>query len=91
MSRIRQKGELRSGFEYGLGLLVAATAAVCILQCLPYLSPINGTDKDFWHRSGVEIVTDYRTGVQYLKTASGITPRIDRDGVPVLGAKVGGQ
>lgn len=38
---------------------------------------IDGTDKDGWRRSGVSIVHDYGTGVDYLKTPEGyITPRL---------------
>lgn len=38
---------------------------------------IDPTDKDGWHRSGVSIVHDYGTGVDYLKTPEGyITPRL---------------
>lgn len=38
---------------------------------------IDNTDKDGWHRSGVSIVHDYGTGVDYLKTPEGyITPRL---------------
>ena len=38
---------------------------------------IDSTDKDGWHRSGVSIVHDYGTGVDYLKTPEGyITPRL---------------
>lgn len=39
--------------------------------------PIDPTDKDAWHRSGVSIVVDHGTGMQYLKTPEGyLTPRL---------------
>ena len=48
---------------------------VLILSFIP--AKLDDTDKDYSHRSGVAIVTDYGTGVQYLKTPEGyITPRL---------------
>lgn len=38
---------------------------------------LDDSDKDAWHRSGVSVVTDYKTGQQYLKTPEGfLTPRL---------------
>lgn len=46
-----------------------------VLSFIPY--NLDSSDKDASHRSGVSIVTDYGTGVQYLKTPEGyITPRL---------------
>ena len=40
-------------------------------------TPLDSTDKDAMHRSGVALITDYGTGVQYLKTPEGyITPHL---------------
>ena len=65
---------------------------VCCLLALGDLitKPLYGTDHDWWHRSGVETVTDYKTGMQYLHSGSGIT-RLDRGGILVLNAKAGAQ
>jgi len=42
---------------------------------------VDSTDKSKWQRSGVELITDAKTGLQYLKTAGGgITPRLDANG-----------
>lgn len=39
------------------------------------------TDQSWWQRSGVSVVTDARTGCQYLKSAfGGLTPRMGADG-----------
>lgn len=38
------------------------------------------SDKDFWHRSGLQINTDYKTGYQYLSKFGGLTPRLDANG-----------
>lgn len=39
------------------------------------------SDLDKSHRSGVKVITDYKTGLQYLETSKGgITPRLNVDG-----------
>jgi hypothetical protein len=46
---------------------------------LPYDSTDDIENK---HKSGMEVLTDYQTGCQYLSTGTfgGITPRLDKDG-----------
>ncbi len=38
------------------------------------------TDSSKWNPSGLVPLTDAKTGVQYLRSSSGLTPRLDRDG-----------
>ena len=38
------------------------------------------SDKSSWDRSGFAIMTDARTGLQYLKAGAALTPRLDVDG-----------
>lgn len=70
-------------------------AIIIAILCLgPKSSHETITKKGFWSgrdntdtedkRSGVHVITDYGTGVQYLVTPlGGITPRIDKDGRPI--------
>jgi hypothetical protein len=45
---------------------------------------IDDSDKDKNHRSGVKVITDYKTGLQYLESGrGGITPRLDANGKQV--------
>jgi hypothetical protein len=49
------------------------------------------SDLDKSHRSGVRVVTDYKTGLQYLETSKGgITPRLDAKGNQVSVKDIGG-
>ena len=42
-------------------------------------------DTDGKKRSGFVVLVDYKTGIQYLMSAmGGITPRLDRDGKPMI-------
>lgn len=42
---------------------------------------MDDSDKSFFQRSGVEVVTDYKTRLQYLKVPmGGIIPRLDPEG-----------
>lgn len=68
-----------SGFQFGMGLIVAICVAALIA------SAITGSPKDDSDgpnaRSGVSVITDHKTGMQYLKSpGGGITPRMDTDG-----------
>lgn len=38
------------------------------------------TDKDGFNRSGVVLVTDYKTGLQYLYRSGALIPRVDPQG-----------
>jgi hypothetical protein len=45
---------------------------------------LDDTDLDKWHRSGMTVYTDYKTGVQYLSNGFGtLTPRLGTDGKPL--------
>lgn len=45
------------------------------------LSRRDDTDEPKGERSGMRILVDHKTGLQYLTTAfGGLTPRLDRDG-----------
>ena len=37
---------------------------------------LDETDKNAWDRSGMGVYTDHKTGVQYLGTSNGLTPRL---------------
>ena len=45
---------------------------------------IDNSDINGWKRSGLKIYTDNLTGVQYLETRNGLTPRLNRDGQLVI-------
>ncbi len=68
-----------TGWMFGLGLAMAFYTTVVIIGLAAPSSkddsdPLNG-------RSGVAVVTDYKTGLQYLKApGGGVTPRLTVDG-----------
>lgn len=65
------------GLQFGLGLCVAGFIMMTICS---FLNSYDSTD-EAGKRSGVKIVTDAKTGMQYLRTSGGgITPRVDADG-----------
>jgi hypothetical protein len=68
-----------SGFQFGLGL---AMAFFLVLLVVSWVCPTPRDDSDGPEaRSGVKVITDYKTGMQYLKApGGGITPRMDTDG-----------
>lgn len=76
------------GFWFSIGVwqcLGVAWAITIILALL--LTPISNrlrdtdaTDAAQDKRSGFSLMTDYGTGCQYLKTGSGLTPRLDATG-----------
>lgn len=71
-----------SGFQFGLGLIAAACLAVAITSLLTD-NPKDDSDGPN-ARSGVSVVTDHKTGMQYLKApGGGITPRMDESGKQV--------
>lgn len=45
-----------------------------------FIRSTDDTDKSMWTRSGVTLITDYGTGVQYLYKDGQLTPRLDRNG-----------
>lgn len=66
-----------------------AWIAVAIFMAFSLLRNVSGlgvddSDFDAWHRSGMAVRTDARTGVQYLESSGGcIVPRLDASGQPV--------
>ena len=51
---------------------------------------VDDSDVDGFHRSGVSVVTDARTGLQYLVAPNGgITPRLDARGAVMIDKAAG--
>lgn len=68
-----------SGFEFGMGLAVAACVAILIASLVTKNAKDDSDPPD--GRSGVAVVTDHKTGLQYLRSpGGGITPRLTSDG-----------
>ena len=70
------------GVGFALGVLKVAGWLVVVCFLLSWLllalgSGMDDTDSSRWNRSGVSVVTDHKTGLQYLRTpGGGITPRL---------------
>lgn len=63
-----------------VGALVLANAAANAIRN-GFNIGLDDSDLDSRHRSGLAISTDYKTGLQYLRTpGGGITPRLDTNG-----------
>lgn len=63
--------------------LIVAAVAIAIWALLNsfFAIGLDDSDRDGWHRSGATVVTDHRTGLQYLSPrGGGITPRLDEHG-----------
>jgi hypothetical protein len=59
--------------------VLAIVAVVLLVNYTGY--GVDDSDRDGWHRSGVSVITDHKTGLQYLSTwTGGITPRLAPDG-----------
>ncbi len=61
----------------GIGILVVMIGGFFIGHMA---ASSDTTDMSRWNRSGLTVYTDQATGVQYLGTSNGLTPRIDKDG-----------
>lgn len=75
--------ELARGiFSYALALVMVYLVAAGIYWIVATFFGIGLNDSDLngRHRSGMEVYTDYKTGVQYLGTGKALTPRLDKDG-----------
>lgn len=69
-----------AGLQFGLGLAAAFYASVVIIGLLGATKPKDDSDPPKG-RSGVAVITDHRTGLQYLKApGGGLTPRLGIDG-----------
>ena len=83
---IETKTAQQLGEAFATGCLIALSKFVLFLvvfnlifMCLRNVSRsgVDDTDKDGWHRSGLRLYTDNKTGVQYLSDGKGgLTPRI---------------
>lgn len=55
--------------------------AYILLNLLLMPISVDSTDKDFWHKSNLQLHIDNKTGCHYLSTWTGvIIPRLDKDG-----------
>ena len=66
------------GFNFTIGGLTAAGLVFLVSMAVSsMLTPRDATDAPTGARSGVKLITDHGTGIQYLVTAQGgITPRL---------------
>lgn len=70
------------GFQLGVGLLLAFSVVMGIALFLKItFSPNDHDDSDSrMARSGLVVLTDHKTGLQYLKANGSLTPRIGANG-----------
>lgn len=71
------------GFTLGAGAItgIAAVMLVGSLITNTLQLGVDDCDRSAWDRCGAAIVTDAKTGLQYLRTTGGgITPRLTIDG-----------
>jgi hypothetical protein len=79
----------RDSFGRSLAGVVAAWIVITLV-CNFIGVGVDDSDAGPWQRSGVSIITDHKTGLQYLSTwTGGITPRVDADGRQVRVVKEG--
>lgn len=65
-----------NGFQFGCGLFACLLVFILVMS---FFNSHDSTDEP-GKRSGVIVVTDAKTGMQYLRTpGGGITPRIDAE------------
>lgn len=74
--------EITVGVFHGLWCFAAL---IVFCYCLQWLTEAalgvkDDSDQSSWSRSGMDVMTDARTGCQYLGKGSGITPRLDTAG-----------
>ena len=61
----------------GYALQVFAALLVLFLLRLALGIGVDSTDRDRWHRSGLKVLVDAKTGVEYLSDGDGgLTPRL---------------
>ena len=77
------------GFHFSMGFFQALGAVLILGWMLGRAGNmleigLDDTDASNWHRSGMEVHLDHRTGCHYLRGESGgLTPRLNRDGTQV--------
>ena len=62
-----------------VGAFMAVTVIIVLIGSIS-THPVDATDIDAGHRSGMRILTDSETGLQYLSGMFWITPRMSADG-----------
>lgn len=82
MAYIKDLEPKRSLFKVaGLTTVLYVVILIGIAKLITCWQPLDETDLDREHRSGVTPIIDYGTGCQYLKiTFGGVTPRLDTSG-----------
>jgi len=68
------------GYHTTLGVISAlwpALTAVVLISLAVSIAP-DDCDSSFWHRCGMNVLTDHKTGVQYLESKHGLVKREDR-------------
>lgn len=73
------KGALDCLLTWGLKVILIGIALLLLWNWFGWL-PVDETDESKWNRSGVVLITDYGTGVQYLYKDGALTPRLDKNG-----------
>jgi len=79
----REARTIAQGVFYGLlYMLVLVTISMWMSGVFRGITGIGSDDcdKSAWHVCGANVITDAKTGLQYLSTGHGITPRLGRDG-----------
>lgn len=84
----------RVGFQFTSGVFVYIAVFVCVLTLFTHLQvnvlnrwrAVDGTDRDWRHRSGFALRTDHGTGCQYLQSGDALIPRLDVTGKQICGA-----
>ena len=71
--------EVYSQIKKDLGSLLIAVYIVSVLLSI-FDYGVDDTDKDGFNRSGVELITDYGTGLQYLYKSGAMIKRVDENG-----------
>jgi hypothetical protein len=70
----------QNGYEWTKGALTQLAMSIgcgCIFVLIFFMCRntfglgLDDSDKDGWHRSGLTIYTDYKTGTQYLSDGNG--------------------
>ena len=57
---------------------------IAIIYCVLHLIIYDNTDKDIWIRSGVDLIIDYKTGLNYLYRDGALIPRLDVNGTQIV-------
>jgi len=71
-SRIMGKKFIKIGFFLAFGFLQVYTLVLVVSWAIGiFFIPVDDCDKDRWNRCGMHVVTDNKTGKQYLITSGG--------------------